>query len=292
MQGYNDFLMNTSKDDLTPDNTGQFLPSEKTQTMFGGRSIGQISVGILRANQIIAGILQSPNGNTAFDLNNAQIYLSDGTYKRVLLDGGQTSGNPKFVISKPGFDATTATAEQSLIFIDNSGTKQRLQYTFTSGPVQRVNDFNLGGGFIARDTGAPTPVNYYAGLVFYIPSSWTVLNAQVQIISKDAGYSGGGPGYVLTRPVNLSVFLNPTETANGGGATPYYWTFSGGQTIASGVNPSSDNQTFNYTLNGTQLAAISTGAWNQLVVQQGTDDNTKFGNVAINITIDYILSIT
>jgi hypothetical protein len=286
MDGYNEFLVNTGKKrTLAEDTITKPMSAEKSDIFFGNRAIGEQSVGILRADQIITGRVQGPGGDVFFDLDDSLIQLSDGTNPRIILDGE----NGKFVVSRPGFDANTATAAQSLINIGPGGTSQLLQATWSNSASAQNNDFGIFGGFINYDsTGGG--LNYYTHIDFYIPSNWQVLSGKLEMRSFDWGYNNGG-GYVLTRANNVAARLNATKNVNGGGADAYYWTFSGGQAIVTGLNPASDDQAFSYTLTPTQIGSITTG-WNKVICQQEVSSQTNFGTMAMNLFIEYIVTIT
>lgn len=283
---YNDnpFLINTSKKaNLAEENISKPMTAEKADAFFGNRAVGEQSVGILRADQIITGRIQSPNGDVFFDLDEGKIQLSDGTFPRIILDGT----NAKFVISRPGFDANSATPEESLIYVANGETVVQQEFVYTNGFQMQISSFFVTAGFVARDSTGEQ--NFYTGVSFYKPTTWEVLSAELELKFNDATYDNGT--WVLTRNTNLSFRINPTKTTNGGGAIPHYWTFSGGTAIATGFNPSSDEQVQSYTLNGTQISAFANG-WNRIIVQQDTLTDANFGIVGAQLRLVVAVTIT
>mgnify|MGYP003510116150 CR=1 FL=1 len=236
----------------------------------------------ISGNNIKTGKIQSNDGRTFFDLNLAKIQMSDASYPRVVIDGA----TPKLVISKPGFDANSATPAQSFLNISNSGSTQTLQATFSNGAGNQINNFNSSPGFVAYDG----VVNYYTQILLYIPSNWTLTDAVLDIISNDASYDNGG-GYTLTRNNDLSIRINPTKTTTGGGGSPYLWRFSAGTSIATGVVPSSDGYTQTYTFSTPQKAALTSG-WNRITIQQDTNAPFNYGIIGMELVLSYFVTLT
>lgn len=248
-------------------------------TIFPVNSFGTLIDG----SSITTGIIQSHDGRTFFDLDGSKIQMSDADEPRWVANGSE----PRFVISRDGFNANSATPSQSLMYISGTTTVVRQEFVYTNGFQMQISNFFLTAGFVARDSSGLT--NFYTGVSFYKPSNWEILEAELELKFNDATYDNGAPDYILTRNSNLSFRINPTKTTNGGGANPHYWTFSGGTSIATGFTPSSDEQVQNYTLDGTQIGAFSNG-WNRIIVQQDTLSDSAFGIVGAQLRL--IVAVT
>lgn len=261
------------------------INAEAVETMFGENAIKALNVGFLRAQQITSGILRSVDGRTFFSLDDSKIQLSDLTHARWIADGKNT----KFVISKPGIDANLATAANSFLYIDNSGTKAYFSKTFSSVPIQRVLASSAPG--VSSELVYDTAAFYRNSVVildFYKSSSWTFVSGSLQLKFQSGAFDSGA-NFVPNYQTSNRVFLNATETTVQSYPFGVWIRYSGGTQLtldgqSAPFNLSVSNLIFTDTFDSTEIGAMVDG-WNRIVVQ--TDNNQfdaySFGEMNLNL---------
>jgi len=241
----------------------------------------------ISGDRIKTGKIQSNDGRTYFDLANSKIQMSDASDPRVLIDGS----TPKFVISKVGVDANSATASQSLIYIDGSETSVFFIFTAWSPSVATTDAFTGSIGAVIYDSG--NNKNAAPAVSFYKPSNWTITSAKLYTIFYASDIDNGS-AYVQSFPQTVRFRLNATRTRTTTaypGLAPYYRFLSGTVLTMDGesndyVNPSSDGQSYIHTFSAGEISSFNSSAWNTIVCQADTSSTTAYGYAVMNLVIE------
>ena len=210
------------------------------------------------------------------------IQLSDGTFPRIILDGV----NGKFVISRPGFDANSATDAQSIVKVDSIGSKLYFSKTFSSPSNTSPDAFTGAVSAIIYDSASGN--NAVLILDFYKSPAWNITSANLQLrFVPQRIYSGGVQTIYQT---NIKGYINPTETVNNDGISLVWLRYSGGTTLrmdgqgADAFNLSSTALTFTDTFGGSEIAALTDG-WNRIILQTDNNDGNfvSYGTINLNL---------
>lgn len=283
MDNFNEFLVNTGKKvNLVEETISKPMPTERTETFFGNQAINQAAIGILRANLIRTGILESTNGLTFFDLDNGKIQISDSSVPRVIL----SSVSPYFVISKPGINANTATDAESIIKVDSLGSKVYFSKSWSSPSNTSADTFSGAVAAINYDTGGGGGKNAVLILNFYKDSDWSFTSGELQLKFVPHRYYSGG--VVTVYQQDMQVRINPSESVQNNGVNVWL-RYSGtaltldGQGAAS-FDLSAGALTFTKTLTSGDIATFANG-WNSIVIQTDLDDPNSISYGVINLNM-------
>lgn len=266
--GSDKFLVNTVKKDSN--NIVTYTTADNSGTLISG-------------DVIKTGKIQSTDGRTFFDLNGSKIQMSDASKPRFVANGT----SPRFVISKAGHDANTATPENSLIYIDGAGTRLYFSKTFSSPTNTSPDAFN--GAVSLIHYSSSNYKNAVLILDFFKEPSWIITKATFQF-RFSPGYFNNGVTNSESYQQQMKVLMNPTKTKVDPFPAGAYDRYSGGLALildgksSNSFNLSSSELVFTDTLNSGEISNIVDG-WNRIIVQ--TDNNnldyTSYGIIQLNL---------
>lgn len=269
-------LYNNGVADLTRVTAGSNLSDALTDIPF------------ISANTIKAGNLKSKDNKTGFDLNNGVIYISDGQKTRVYL----SSKNPYFVISKPGFDAETSSDANSLIKVDDNGTKIYFTSTIWSPSIATADAFTGAVGQVLYST--INRQNAAPAIGFIKESSWTIVKCTLYVIFYPGEFDTGS-SYINAYPKTVRFYLNGTRNQIRTGTYPAnyaYVRFSGGSVLTMDgeannyINPSDAKYTYSHVFTQSEINSFNSGGWNTIVCQSDNDNADDYGYAVMNLVIE------